>query len=51
MAPAIENLKQLEELLAGEGEGGLLVCYETAGTSPMPPLPTGFILSIRTRTA
>lgn len=34
MTSAKENLKQLEELLAGEGEGGLLVCYETGGDKP-----------------
>ena len=34
MAPAKENLKQLEELLAGEGEGSLLVCYETGRDKP-----------------
>ena len=51
MTSGNENIKQLEELLAGEGEGCLLVCYETGRDKPMPPLPTSFILSIRARTA
>ena len=34
MTSGNENVKQLEELLAGEGEGCLLVCYETGRDKP-----------------
>lgn len=34
MTSGNENIKQLEELLAGEGEGSLLVCYETGRDKP-----------------
>ena len=34
MTSGNENVKQLEELLAKEGEGSLLVCYETDRDKP-----------------
>lgn len=34
MASINENIRQLEELLAKEGEGNLLVCYETDRSKP-----------------